>query len=103
LRQRLAVGVVPFPCLPSRLAPALPCKKAPAPQAVAHLTPSNAAPPRQFVDEEETALWASKAETGQLPGGFTRPAAWETAGNAEALRGIGPEDPYGVTKDVQAG
>jgi hypothetical protein len=57
---------------------------------------------RRFVDEQEAALWTLKAETGQLPGSFSRPKVWETAANKQALEWIGPEDGYGVTKDVQA-
>lgn len=67
--------------------------------------PSNRAraPYRRFVDEQEAALWTLKSEKGQLPGGFVRPKVWETAGNAQALEWIGPEDRFGVTKEVQVG
>ncbi|KAI8473771.1 MAG: hypothetical protein J3K34DRAFT_497953 [Monoraphidium minutum] len=56
---------------------------------------------RHFVDEAEAALWTLKAEQGQLPGGYERPKLWQTPANAQALEWIGPEDAYGVTKDVQ--
>ena len=61
------------------------------------------APPRRFVDEQDATLWTLKAEQGKLPGSYTRPKLWETAENAQALDWIGPEDGFGVTKDVQVG
>jgi hypothetical protein len=56
---------------------------------------------RRFINSEAAALWTLKAQQGRLPDRFRRPQVWETAGNAQALDRIGPDDKFGVTKEVQ--
>lgn len=53
------------------------------------------------MDEQDATIWALKQEQGKLPGRYQRPKLWETADNAQALDWIGPEDRFGVTKDIQ--
>jgi hypothetical protein len=51
---------------------------------------------RHYVDDQDACLVEALAGRG-----FARPKLWETAENAYSLEGIGPEDKYGVIKDVQ--
>ncbi len=62
--------------------------------------PPTKLPPRRFVDEGEAALWTLKAEQGKTST-YRRPRLWSTAENKQSLEWIGPEDEYGVTKEVQ--
>ena len=51
---------------------------------------------RRYVDEQDACL--AEVLAGR---GYARPKLWESAENAYSLEGIGPEDKYGVIKDVQ--